>query len=330
MKKKILSICGTRPQIFKLDPNLSDVIVDTGQHYDKNMAGQHFKEMKIKPKYNLGCTSDEVGKMIDKLRDVLKKEKPDVVLVYGDTYSTLAGAIACSLENIPFGHVEAGLRSYDKSMPEETNRIVADTLASYKFCPTHHAIENLQEEGLGKNSYYVGDQLYWSMNYFTPIKRAKDFQKFIFASVHRQENLEPDNLKEILEGFGLIDLPIYLPLHPHTARIIKKNRLKVPKNIEIVKPQTRKKTLERIFNSSMVITDSGGVQREAYWLLKKSIIIRSVTEWTEITDRGWGMLVAPNAKRIVDTYKIFKDKEPAEIPLLPKHNPYQEIKYLLT
>jgi len=157
--RKTLSIIGGRPQIFKVDPDLSGVIVDTGQHYDVEMAGQHFKEMKVKPKYHLKCTSDEVGKMVDECRKVLKKEKPDVVLVYGDTYSTMAGAIASSLENIPIAHIEAGLRSHDKDMPEETNRIVADVLATYKFCPSHLSMRNLVEEGLADGAYFIGDPL---------------------------------------------------------------------------------------------------------------------------------------------------------------------------
>lgn len=325
--RKILSIIGGRPQCFKLDPKLSEVVINTSQHYDNEMMGQHLKEMKVVPKYNLNCTSEEIGKMIDKCREILRKEKPDVVLVYGDTYSTLAGAVATSLENIPIGHVEAGLRSFDKSMPEETNRIVADVLSTYRFAPTHNAMSNLLAEGLGQGSYHVGDPLFWSLNKFLPLKKAKDFRKYIFATIHRRENLEKVNLKEILEGLGMIDKPIYLPLHPHTKRIIKKYRLKIPKNVEIVKPQSRLKTLERIFNSDMVITDSGGIQREAYWLFKHSLIIRPITEWAEIIESGWGTLVAANAKQIFEAVKEYKPPAP---PDLPRHNPYLEIKEILT
>lgn len=323
----ILSIVGTRPQIFKLDPKLSDVIVNTSQHYDEEMAGQHFKEMKIKPKYNLNCTSDEIGKMIDKCREVIKKEKPDIGLVYGDTYSTLAGAMAFSLENIPFGHVEAGLRSHDKSIPEETNRIITDVLAKWKFAPTHLAMRNLLEEGLGQNAHHIGDPLFWSFNYFLPLKKTKDFGKYIFATIHRRENLESENLKEILEGFGLIKDKIYFPIHPHTKRIIKKNRLKIPRNVEVVKPQSRKNTLEKIHNSKLVITDSGGIQREAYWMFRHSLIIRLVTEWMDIVEGGWSTLVPANARRIAEMAS--KEWKHSTIVEMPKSNPYSQIKEIL-
>jgi len=327
MKRKILSVIGSRPQVFKIDPTLSDVFINTGQHADEDMFGQHLKEMKLKIKYNLGCTSDEIGRMIDRTREVLRKEKPDVAVVYGDTYSTFAGAVASSMENIPLAHVEAGLRSHDKSMPEETNRIVADVLASWRFAPTHHAMNNLLNEGMGENSYYSGDSLFWSLNRFLPLKKTKDSGTYIFASIHRRENLQPEKLKEIFEGFGMIDERIYLPLHPHTRRVLKKNRIKIPKNIEVVKPQPRSVTLSKIHNCRIVITDSGGVQREAFWLLKHSLIIRSVTEWEEIMEKGWGTLVPPIAQRIAEAAKekyIHNDA-----PDFVKINPYEIIKNVL-
>ena len=323
---KILSICGTRPQVFKVYPD-SDVIVNTGQHKDKEMDSNHYKDMKIKPKYNLGCSSDEMGKMIDKLRVVLKKENPDAVLVYGDTYSTLAGAVACSLENIKFGHVEAGLRSHDKTMPEETNRIVADILATWKFAPSHTAMRNLLEEGLSKGSVHSGDPLFWSFNNFVPVKKTKDWNKFIFCTIHRRENLEPHNLKEIIKGLGMIDMPVYFPVHPHTKRILKKQKIKIPKNVELVKPQPRKKTIEQIYNSKMVITDSGGIQREAYWMATKSLCVRPVSEWEEIVDGGWSRLVPANAKRISE--EIAREYAPPGIVELPRNNPYKIIKKTL-
>lgn len=328
MKRKILSIIGGRPQVFKVDPKLSDVIVNTGQHFDDDMFGQHLREMKIKPKYNLECTSDELGKMIDKLREVLKKEKPDVVLVYGDTYSTMAGAVATSLENIPLGHVEAGLRSNDKSMPEETNRIVADVLAKWKFAPTHYAMDNLLNEGLGDNAYYVGDSLFWSLNYFLPLKKSKDFGTYIFASIHRRENLTPENLKEIFKGFSMVDDKIYLPLHPHTKREMKKHNIKASKNVEIVKPQSRLDTLTKIFNSKLVITDSGGVQRESFWLLKHVLIIRPVTEWIDIIEKGWGTLTPAIAERIASEIKEVRMHHDA--PDFVHINPYEKIERIIS
>lgn len=324
---KILQVIGGRPQAFKVIPGLGDVLVNSGQHSDFDMFGVHLKAMKLKPKYNLGCTSEELGTMLDKLRLVIRKEKPELVMVYGDTYSTLAGAMAANLEGVEVGHVEAGLRSFDKSMPEETNRVVTDILSKYKFCPTHTAVNNLVNEGLGNGCYHIADPLFWSLNKFLPIKRSKDYQQYIFASIHRRENLEPENLKEILNGLGMVEKPVYLPLHPHTARIIKKHKLKIPKNILLEKPQPRKKTLERILNAALVITDSGGVQREAYWFLRHSLIIRPVTEWSEIVDRGWATLVPPIAERIRDAAKA--DYQHPNAPDLPRGNPYQQIKEIL-
>jgi len=321
MKRKLLSIIGTRPQIFKVVPD-SDVIVNTGQHYDDALSTQHFKEMKFKPKYNLGIHSENFGEMIDKLREVLKKEKPDIGLVYGDTYSTLAGALAFALEKVDFGHVEAGLRSFDKSMPEEVVRITTDRLATWKFCPTHLAVQNLMNEGMADNTYHIGDPLYWSLSKFLPLKIKKG-KEYIFATIHREENMEKDKLKEIIKGLGLTGRPVYFPAHPRTRRLIKKYRIKLPANVEMVKPQKRKVTLEKIFNSWMVITDSGGIQREAYWLGKHSLIIRNTTEWMNIIAKGWATLVPPIAERIQKATVYYKHKEVPELP--SDHNPYKEI-----
>jgi len=327
MKIKILSVCGTRPQCFKLDPKLSDVVINTGQHADENMSDVHFKDMKIKPKYNLGCSSDEFGKMIDKIREVLQKETPDVVLVYGDTYSTLAGSLAASMENIPLGHVEAGLRAHDRSIPEETNRVVSDILARWKFAPTHDSMKNLLEEGLGLGAYHVPDPLFWSFNYFVPLKREKDYGKFVFATIHRRENLDKENLSEIIRGFSLIPEKIYFPVHPHTLRMIKKYGIKIPKNVEVVKPQPRKQTLQKIHNSKYVITDSGGIQREAYWMMRHSFIIRPVSEWVEIVEKGWSTLVGANAERLAEI--VSREYKHGQMPELPRGNPYEKIKDIL-
>lgn len=325
--RKILSVIGTRPQLLKLDPTLADVIINSGQHYDNELWGQHLKEAKIKPKYNLGLDSDNVGLMIDKIRPILRTEEPDIVVVYGDTYSTVAGALAAAWEGIPVAHIEAGLRSGDMTMPEEINRVVADRLSSYKFCPTHTAIMNLRNEGLGDNTFHVGDPLLQNLKNFMPLKKRKDFGTYVLMSIHRQENLTKENLVEILEGVGAYGKPVLFPIHPHTRRLLKKYRIKVPKNIEVVKPLTRAKTLDRVFNSAFVITDSGGLQREAYWMLRHVYIIRTSTEWPEIIDRGWGTLLPANAKRIAE--EIVAERRHLNAPELLAVNPHKEIRRVL-
>ena len=325
--RKILSVIGTRPQLLKIDPTLADVIVNTGQHYDNELWGQHLKESKIKPKYNLGLDSDHIVEMIDKIRPIIRKEQPDIVVVYGDTYSTVAGTLAAAWEGIQVAHIEAGLRSGDMTMPEEINRVIADRLSTYKFCPTHTAIMNLRNEGLGDNTFHVGDPLLQNLKNFLPMKKRKDYGTFILASIHRQENLNKDNLQEILSGLEKYGGKVLFPIHPHTHRIIKKFRLKVPRNVELSKPFTRAKTLDRIFNSKFVVTDSGGLQREAYWMLRHVYIIRTATEWPEIIERGWGTLLPANAVRIAE--ELAQERKHYNAPELLAVNPHKEIRRVL-
>lgn len=323
----ILAIIGTRPQILKVDPNTVDVVVNTSQHYDDELAGQYFRERKIKPKYNLGLSSDETGLMIDKLRKILQKEKPDKVLVYGDTNSTLAGSIAAAYENIPFGHVEAGVRSGDTSMLEEINRIVADRLATYRFCPDLPAYDNLLKEGLEQNTMIVGDSLFDTLIDYLPIRKRKDKGQYIFASIHRRENMN-ENLVSIFNALERTNKKVYFSLHPHTKRVIKKLRIKVGKNIEIIKPQNRKKTLEYISNAHIVVSDSGGVLRESYWCLVPCVVPRTITEWDYIRQEGWAAVVGANEEKILSAIMTL---HPTTQPQhFPKQGANEKIKYYLS
>lgn len=306
---KILGVFGTRPQALKIDPKLCDVWVNTGQHWDDDLVGQHLKARKILPKYNLNLTSDETGVMMDKIRVILRKERPDIVVVYGDTNSTAAGAWAGALENIPVAHIEAGLRSGDNSMPEEINRKIADLLASWKFCPTTQAYNNLLKENLGQQAFIVGDPLFDSLDEYIPIKDLKNKRKYIFATIHRQENDTKEHLRDIFSALGRIDEPVILPLHPRIRRSLKRWRIKIPKNVELLKPLSRKESLEYTTNARLVITDSGGVQREAYWTTVPCVVLRNTTEWTETVDEGWATLVGANEERILDAIKNFKPKQ---------------------
>lgn len=327
MRRKILAVIGTRPQIIKVDPTLIDVLINTSQHFDNELAGIHFKENKIKPKYNLNCSSDETGLMIDKIRPILKKEKPDVVVVYGDTNSTLAGTIAAAYENIPIAHIEAGLRSGDMTMKEEVNRIVADRLSFWKFCPTKKSIENLYQEGLGGNCFPVGDMLFDSMCKYLPIKRTKDYRKYVFMTIHREENDNEENLKNIIESLESIKMPVIFPIHPRTHRTIKKYKINIPKNVKLMKPIGRKETLSLINNAKFVITDSGGVVREAYWSTVHSFVVRGSLEWSEIIEDGWATLV-PAKKDVL--IKEFQKEIPHQAPTnFPRGGAQEKIKQIL-
>lgn len=325
--RKILAVIGTRPQILKLDPKLADVVVNTSQHFDDVMAGQHLKARKIIPKYNLGLTSDKTGVMMDKIRGILQKEKPDIVVVYGDTNSTAAGSWAAAYENIPLAHIEAGLRSGDISMPEEINRKIADVLASWRFCPTDLAYENLVNEGLGENSTMVGDPLFDSLNDFVPVKTRKDRRTYNYCTIHRQENRDPERLKSILSAIGRSGKKTIFPVHPSIRRIIKANKIKIPKNVELLKPISRKESLEYLVNASKCITDSGGIQREAYWTTVPCIVLRSVTEWQETVDDTWSILTGANEERILDAILNFK---PSWAPRhFPRFGANEKIRHIL-
>lgn len=324
---KVLGIVGTRPQLLKVDPLLCDVIVNTGQHYDDDMAGQHLRQRKIKPKYNLGIDSENIGKMIDAIRDVIKRESPEIVVVYGDTYSTAAGALAASWEGVPVAHVEAGLRCGDMSVPEEINRIIADRLSSWRFCPTALAMNNLLNESLGDNTHMVGDPLFDSLKEVLPTKKTKDYQKFILVTVHRRENLQKENLTNIIGALGKSGERVIFPMHPHTRRILKKFNIKIPKNIEVIKPVGRKEMVKLTTNAKKVVTDSGGLQREAYWFLVPSVLLREACEWMEIVEDGYSIMTGANELRILEALSVPHPHR--AIRYLPKYGANEKIRRIL-
>lgn len=301
----IYTIVGARPNFIKIDPELSQQIIHTGQHKDYRMSRIFFTGLKLKkPLYNLGCT--DVGKMIDKIRDILKRDKPELVLVIGDTNSALAGALAASMENIKIAHVEAGLRSYDLTMPEEKNRVIIDKLSYVLFCPNETAAMNLLKEGIKENVHIVGDPLFDSMGRFTPFKKSKDFGQYILLTAHRNFNVDnKEKLQAILIACELSKEKIVWPLHPRTKKMLHTNGVEVPKNVDIIAPQGYKQMLTLISNAKKVITDSGGVQREAYWMQIPVIILREETEWTEIINKGGGVLTGTDTARILSAIQTF-------------------------
>lgn len=315
--KKIAIIIGARPQFIKhaaLEINLKEgfnvVTIHTGQHYDKNMSDIFFKELDIaQPTHMLNIGSgdhgDQTGRMLIKIEEIIKQERPDILLVYGDTNSTLAGALVAVKLNIPVAHVEAGLRSYNKSMPEEVNRILTDHASSFLFCPTATAVANLKQEGINANVFNVGDvmvdmiRITKEQNILT---RSSDYEQYYFGTIHRPYNTDDlDRLMDIIRVFNGLDKPVKFAVHPRTLHKLTQsgvNRAQF-KNIRFLEPVSYFESLQLQYNAKTIITDSGGVQKEAYVLGKKCITLRSETEWPETLIGGWNTLIFDDLNLIV-------------------------------
>ena len=325
---KVVSIIGARPQFIKYNPVSKelrkchqDVLVHTGQHYDYEMSKVFFDQLNIpKPKYNLGVGSDshgvQTGKMLIKIEKVLLDEKPDLVLVFGDTNSTIAGALASVKLTIPLGHVEAGLRSYDRFMPEEINRVLTDHSSNFLFAPTKLAKENLSKEGITEGVFITGDVMFDALLENIKIAEKSDIlnkfkiksKEYFLATVHRPSNTDiAKNLSIILESLSEIDKKIIFPIHPRTVNFIKKHGLekKIKENIFLTKPLGYLDFLCIEKNALKIITDSGGIQKEAYMLQIPCITLRESTEWAETIKSGWNILVGNNKNEIINAAIMF-------------------------
>jgi len=310
---KIATIVGARPQFIKCAPvsreirkYFTEILIHTGQHYDKNMSQTFFDELSIpEPDYNLEIGSGnhgyQTGKMLIKIEKVLLDVKPDLVLIYGDTNSTLAGALAAVKLHIPVAHVEAGLRSFNRKMPEEINRIVADKLSKYLFVPTQTAVNNLAKEGHTEGVYNVGDVMYDSF-LFNMQKAAKlDIldklnikpKKYILATIHRPQNTDdPGILKELFGALQNLNELIIFPIHPRTRNLIKKFGITAKyENLKLIDPVSYLEMIQMEKNAQVIITDSGGVQKEAYFAGAPCIVLRGETEWVELVENGWAVLL---------------------------------------
>ena len=308
---KIASIIGARPQFIKSSPisdklnshqNLTEVVIHTGQHYDESMSKIFFEELGMpSPLYNLNINRMNYSLMIDKMfaqiKKILIQEKIDAVLVYGDTNSTLAGSLAASEVCLPIFHVEAGLRSFNRNMPEEKNRVITDHISSLLFCPSKNAVKNLKKENINRGVILSGDVMYDAFLKFSQKakKYVKHDYKYILATIHRRENIESkERLSEIFENLDLINLEtkIIMPLHPHTEKKIKEYKIK--SKIKFIKPKGYLSLLALLKNCESVITDSGGLQKETYFAKKICIIVRPQTEWVELLKKGVNMLSEPS------------------------------------
>lgn len=325
---KIITIVGARPQFIKAAPvsktlrtEHEEIIIHTGQHYDANMSDIFFNELKIpRPDYNLEIGSGShgmmTGRMLEKLEEIYLKEKPDFVLVYGDTNSTLAGALAASKLLIPVIHIEAGLRSFNKAMPEEQNRILTDHISDLLLVPTEDAIKNLTNEGIKKGIHNVGDVMYDAVLMFKEIAKSKsgllkeldvNSGEYILTTIHRAENTNDINrLRNMIEALNESGEKIILPLHPRTKKFIEGYGLNFNENIKVIDPIGYLEMLMLEENSKMIVTDSGGVQKEAYFMGKPCITMRDETEWVETVACGWNIVVGTDKSKILDNIRNFK------------------------
>ncbi len=319
-RKIICTIVGARPQFIKAAPvsralaaSFREVFVHTGQHYDYGMSDVFFQEMEMRPPdFHLGAGggthAEQTGKMLIEIEKILSSVKPDCVLVYGDTNSTLAGALAAAKMQIPLAHVEAGLRSYNRAMPEEINRVLTDHVSSLLFCPTDAAVENLRREGITRGVHRVGDVMYDALlhNLVLAHKRSTILQAlslekgaYALATVHRAANTDdPARMAAVLGAFGSLSMQVVFPVHPRTRKMIQERNLLVSGNVRMIEPVGHFDVLVLQENADCVLTDSGGMQKEAYLVGVRCITLREETEWVETVQAGWNKLTGVDADAI--------------------------------
>jgi UDP-GlcNAc3NAcA epimerase len=340
---KLLTIVGARPQFIKAATisrviqnrnGIEEILVHTGQHHDSNMSDIFFEEMSIpKPKYHLGIAGlghgAMTGRMLEKIEEVILTERPDMVLVYGDTNSTLAGALAAVKIHIPVVHVEAGLRSFNMKMPEEVNRIITDRVSTILCCPTKTAVDNLEKEGFGTMPIQIflsGDVMLDAVQFYTSKANAKSRvlqslsltpNEYNLVTIHRAENTDNlDRLTCIISALNEISEKdrIICPIHPRTRKILKERNIKI--EFTLIDPVGYFDMLKLTSEANIVFTDSGGLQKEAFFFQKPCITLREETEWTELVGAGWNELVGFQKESILSGYKKFQKDRPLDYPSL--------------
>lgn len=332
---KITTIVGARPQFIKAAamsraiakhnqlnraPLVEEQIIHTGQHYDDEMSSVFFLDLGIPaPAYNLGIGSGrhglQTGSMLIAIEEVLVAEKPDWVMVYGDTNSTLAGALAAAKLNLQLAHVEAGLRSYNRSMPEEINRVTTDHLSHLLFCPSQTAVINLANEGIRGGVILTGDVMGDALHYANSVESEKTDilsrlsllpQGYFLATIHRAVNTDRrENLENILEALSALAAPVVFPIHPRTRVIFQTLNLQIPKNVLLIPPVGYLESVALMQSAKMLLTDSGGMQKEAYWLKTPCVTLRDETEWVETVANGWNTLCGTNPVRIIEAVRTY-------------------------
>ena len=320
---KIFTVIGARPQFIKAAvvsrafiehrTDVREILVHTGQHYDANMSDVFFDELNIpRPAHNLGVGGgthgQNTGRMIEKLEELMLDEKPDWIMVYGDTDSTLAGALAAAKLHIPVAHIESGLRSFNRAMPEEINRVLTDHIADMVFAPTELARTNLLNEGIADDKIHVvGDVMYDAALFYKPRvfkpawfdKQGVAVNEFVLCTIHRAENTDNRmRMQGILQGLEDAALPVILPLHPRTRIKLQLMNLSLPINVKAVNPVGYLEMVWLEANCQLIATDSGGVQKEAYFHQKPCVTLRNETEWEELVQQGYNVLVGANSELI--------------------------------
>jgi len=318
----IAVVIGTRPQFIKLAPFIKEAktrfnldVIDTGQHYDDAMSGQFFRELAIpKPRYSLkvgsGGHAQQTGQMLIKLERILNHKDHDMVVVFGDTNSTLAGALTAAKLQIPIAHVEAGARSFDRTMPEEINRVVTDVLADICFASTERCVRNLLNEGKRLDQIFmVGDIMIDSLECDQKDRAAgsplKEYH-YSLLTLHRPSNVDSkERLERIFDVLRVANVPMVFPVHPRTRDRMKQFSIDPPPNVKLIQPVNHFQMLHMIRHADKVVTDSGGVQKEAYLLSKPCITVRNTTEWMETVDAGWNVLVDGDPVKFLESILNF-------------------------
>ena len=319
---KFLSVVGARPQFIKASPlslairkQHTEVLLHTGQHYDFGMSDIFFKDLGIPPPdYHLGIGSGkhgaQTGAMLQAIETVLEKEKPGAVVVYGDTNSTLAGALAAAKLHIPVAHIEAGLRSFNRVMPEEINRVLTDHISTWLFAPSAVSCDQLAKEGILSGVYIVGDIMHDALllhqsraDTSSPVldQLGLSSKTYYVATVHRADSTDRrENLASIFEGLGRLDKPVVMPLHPRTLKKVEEFQISLPANVKPHEPLGYLDMLKLQSQASCILTDSGGVQKEAYYLSVPCVTLRLETEWVETVTAGWNLICGTESVAIVE------------------------------
>jgi len=325
-RMKVASVVGARPQFIKAAPvsaelrkQHTEVLIHTGQHYDEEMSAAFFRSLRIpEPAYNLGIGSgshgEQTGRMLAELEKLLAAVAPDAVLVYGDTNSTLAGALAAAKMHLPVAHVEAGLRSHNRLMPEEINRVVADHLSTLLFCPTQTAVDQLAAEGVRAGVHLVGDVMYDVALATAQEARGRGVlarlgltrKEYLLCTVHRPANTDdPRNLRGIAGALGASGRRVVFPVHPRTRKALERDGLTLGENVVLTEPLDYLDFQALLMEAEKVLTDSGGVQKEAYFFGVPCITLRDETEWIETVEDGWNVLVGADKQEILAAIEGF-------------------------